>query len=316
VSSLGPEGLRGTRPTYRFLGMGLLSLVLLLVPHPALGQDVPNLAALENEYQAAQGEYQAAFFALQALENRYNQALEDWSVARSSQNQNRTDSIFTAVQRMGLQVGTQERRVQEKAGELEEARERLLNALGVRLEELIQERDSAVDPEEQRQLAAILADHTNRLLELRAEEPPELALEPMQEVTISPSDTPRDILRKAEFLSNRADRHEATLAEVDLRLRRLREDQRRARDVNDFVADLERYDDTRLPVVSPGARAVDPEPSQLPPGSDTLAVEDRPLTLEERIQQLEIFREDLTGRIESIRAKAGLFREIAGGGRI
>lgn len=285
-----------------------------LGPLPALGQDLPNLPALENEYLAAQREYQAAFLSLEAMESRYNQALEEWSEARASGDQDRTDQIFTTVQQMGLEVGAQERRVQDKAAELEAARDRLLEALGSRLEELIQRRDSAVDPEEQRQLAVILADATNRLLELRAEEPPETTLEPMQEVTISPGDTPRDILRKAESLDFRADRHESRLAEVELRMRKLLEDLRRARTVSDFVAGLERYDDTRLPVVSPGSRGVDPEPGELPPGSDTLGVAERPLTLEERIQRLEILREDLARRIVEIRAKAQRFRDHVRGG--
>ena len=94
--------------------------------------------------------------------------------------------------------------------------------------------------------------------------PPETTLEPMQDITISPSDTPRDILRKAATLDFRADQHEARLAEVERRLRTLQEDQRRARNVSDFLAGVERYDDTSLPVVSPPATTFSPPLSYRP----------------------------------------------------
>ncbi len=293
---------------------GVLMALLLALPGAVRAQDTLNVPALENEYLSAKGEYEAAFFALEALESRYNQALEEFDVARASGDTDRTNRAFTTVQQLGAEVGTQERRVQEKAQELEGARNRLLEALGLRLEDLIQQRDAAVDPQEQRQLAAILEDYNNRILELRAEEPPETTLEPMQDITISPSDTPMDILRKAATLDFRADQHEARLAEVERRLRTLQADQRRARNVSDFLAGVERYDDTSLPVVSPGARGVNPDPTELPPGADSLSVEDRPLTLEERIQRLETLVQDLTRRMEEIRAKAQRFREYAGGG--
>lgn len=314
MSFFGPGGPlpRGSR--HNSCGISLLVLVLLTLPAQVLSQDAPNIPALENEYLAAQGEYQAAFFALEALESRYNQALEAFDAARASGDMDRTNQIFTTVQQLGAEVGTQERRVEEKAREMEAARARLLDALALRLEELIQRRDSANDPEEQRQLAAILADANNRLLELRAEEPPETTLEPMQDVTISPNDTPRDILRKAATLDFRADQHEARLAEVERRLSKLREDQRRARTVSDFVAGVERYDDTRLPVVSSGRREVDPEPGQIFPDSDTLRVAEPPLSLDERIQRLEALTADLTQRMGEIRAKAERFRELARGG--
>lgn len=292
----------------------LLGLMLLFLPGPvAAQQDTLNIPALESEYLSARREYEGAFLALEALERRYNQALEAFDAAKAAEDRDEANQAFATVLQLGAEVGSQERRVQEKADELEAARARLLEALGLRLETLIQQRDSTVDPEEQLQLAVILEDYNNRLLELRAEEPPETALEPMQDVAINPSDTPRDILRKAATLDFRADQHEARLAEVERRLANLREDQRRARTVSDFVAGLERYDDTRLPVVSPASR-VDPEPAELPPGADTLNVSEGPLTLEERIQRLELLVEDLAGRMEEIRAKAQRFRDHAGGG--
>lgn len=293
-----------------------LSVVLLLASlAPLRGQEPPNIQALEAEYLAARAEYEAAFLALEALESRYNQALDDFDQARTSGDDDRANRAFTAVQQLGAERRAQDRRVEEKAQGLRDARGRLLEALGASLESLILEVDAATDPEERRQLALILADRNNRYLELRGEEDPETTLEPMPDLVISPSDSPRDILRKAGTLDFRAEQYEARLTEVERRLEELRRDQRRARAVQDFVAGLERYDDTRLPVVPPATRTVDPsDPGQVPPGADTLGVESTTLTLEERIENLELLQREMEERLQQIRDKADRFRRLAGGG--
>jgi len=140
-------------------------------------------------------------------------------------------------------------------------------------------------------------------------------LEPLPEIIMDPRDTPEILNRKAESLEFRARQYEAQAAAVGLRLEELRQDQRRARQVRDFVAGVERYDDTRLPVVSPGTRtATPPDPGQLPPGADSLGVETRPLTLEERIENLGLLQQELELRLQQIRIKAELFRRRARGG--
>jgi hypothetical protein len=197
---------------------------------------------------------------------------------------------------------------------LREARSRLREALGRQLESLIQQIDSTQDESERLQLADILRDRNNWYLELRAEEDPETALEPMRDITISPSDSPRDIRRKAATLDYRADQNEDRLAEIDRRLEELREDQRRDRLVSDFLSGVERYGDTRLPVGTPGRVTTPPsDPGPLPVGADSLAVEGRPLTLEERIRDLEASRAEMVARIQVIREKAQRFRDLIGG---
>jgi hypothetical protein len=148
-----------------------------------------------------------------------------------------------------------------------------------------------------------------------AEEEPETVLEPLTDITISPTDTPRDILRKASTLDFRAQQHEAWMEGIDQRLEELRQDLRRSRRVSDFLSDMERFGDTRLPVGSPGTQTNPPtDPNQLPPGADSLGVQARPMTLEERIRRLEILRDELEERIQLIRDRADRFRFLAGGG--
>jgi len=116
-------------------------------------------------------------------------------------------------------------------------------------------------------------------------------------------------------LEYRADQHEARLEDVDDRLEVFRQDLQRNRRVSDFLSGLDRFGDTRLPVGSPGTQTnPPPDPEQLPPGADSLSVEVRPLTLDERIRSLEALRTELEERIEVIRDKAARFRARAGGG--
>lgn len=288
--------------------------LLLLLPPLAGAQEDPSIQILEPEYQRAQAEYEAAFSALEALEGRLNQALEDVDEARAAGDEARTNQGYDLVLQLSGDLRLQRQRVDEKAEELRDARTLLLQALRRRVDELLSEVNSARDDSA---LAAILQDVNNRRLELLAEEEPETVLEPMRDITISPTDLPIDIRRKAATLDYRAEQHEARLEGIDQRLEELRQDLRRSRFVSDFLSGVERYGDTQLPVGRPGTQittATDPE--ERPSGADSLAVETRPMTLEERIGRLEELRGELEERIQLIRAKAERFRVLAGGGGV
>jgi hypothetical protein len=292
-----------------------LAFFLALLPGLANAQEVLTIQELELEYSSRVQRHQAALNAWEVLESRFQRALEELSAAGSLGNSDRRNRAFTISQQLAGEIRIQERRVEELAQELRDSRSALLTARGQRVEDLYQQVDSAVDPQERRELGAILEDANNRYLELRAEEEPETSLEPMQDITIGPRDTPEIILRKAESLEFRANKYEAQLAGIGGRLEELREDQRRTRRVNDFMAGLERYDDTRLLGVPSGSRTVNPpDPAQVPPGADTLGVEVRPMTLEERIGSLELLEEELRLRMQQVRDKAARFRLRAGGG--
>jgi hypothetical protein len=295
----------------------VLFWTLVLLPQAAGAQQDFNTIVLEPEYRRAQAEYDAAFNALVALEGRLNQALEDLDQARASEDETRMNRAYNLVLVLSGDLREQRRRVDQKAAELREARFQLLQALRRRVDALIAQVDSTRNEEERADLAAILEDANNRRMELLAEEEPETALEPMRDITISPTDLPIDIRRKAATLDYRADQDEARLLGIDRRLEELRQDQRRSRFVSDFLSGLERYGDTRLPVVPPGSgNPTPPDPGQRPVVADSLAQGERPMTLEERIQALEILREELEERIEQIREKAARYRALAGGGML
>ena len=292
----------------------LAALVLIFSPLLSLAQETPDIAVLEPEYRQANLEYQAAFNALVAMEGRFNQALEDLDVARAAGDEARSERALSLVMQLSGEQRELTLRLNEKAGALQVARSQLIRAQRQRVDELIAEGDSAQTREEREASVALLEDANLRLLELLGEEEPETALEAMRDITISRTDSPGDILRKAATLELRADQHEARLQANDRRLEELQQDLRRSRRVSDFLSDMERFGDNRLPVGSPGAQTTPPPgPGELPPGADSLGVTTRPMTLEERIRSLEILRVELEERIQLIRDKAARFRELARG---
>ena len=291
------------------------TVLLLVLPLQARAQETSNILVLEPEYRQAQGEHLAAYNALVAIEGRLNQTFEDLDRARDAGDDAGVERAYNLV----LQLSGEQReltlRLNEKAGELRAARALLIRAYRQRVEELITQVSATQDRAERESLAAILEDANNRRLELLGEEEPETVLEPMRDITIGPTDTPRDILRKAGTLDYRAQQYEARLEGLDLRLEELRQDLRSSRRVSDFLSDMERFGDTRLPVGPPGTQTTPPpDPGQLPPAADSLGVETRPMTLDEMIRSLEMVRGELAERIQLIRDRADRFRVLARGG--
>jgi hypothetical protein len=308
------RGRRNHRIAVSSRALGIAVALSAFFPSFARSQDNPTLETLEQLYRAAQAGYEAAFASLEALESQWNQAMEEFDAARSAGDQARANALFTVAMQRAGERRVQLQRVANMAERLRDARSALREALGLEMESLILQVDSAQDDAQRLALAIRLEDRRNWYLELRAEEDPETVLEPMRDINISPSDSPRDIRRKAATLDYRADQNEDRLAEIDRRLAELREDLRRDRLVSDFLSGVERYGDTRLPVGTPGrVTTPPPDPGGLPVGADSLAVESRPLTLEERIRDLEASRSEMVVRIQLIREKAQRFRDLIGG---
>lgn len=269
----------------------------------------------ELQYRGARLEHEGALRALEAYVSRFNAAMQEFALAQASGDEDRTNRAFTLTQQLAPAVQRMERRVGELGDSLRAARRGLLGALELRLDELLLQRNAARSAEEQRNFAAILSDTNTWYLALQAEEDdPDPTLEPEPDITRNPGDGPADLRRKASLLEHRANQWQADLEEGERRLEELQRAQRTNRTVVDFVAGVGRFGNDRTPVV-PTPRTVNPpNPGQPPPGADTLGTEDRPLTLEERIANLEVWRDLVQERIEQIRAKAELFRRWAGGG--
>jgi hypothetical protein len=278
----------------------------------------PTLDELALAYQAASEAYQSVLTAREAQYRRLQRALAEADSARVSGDEERENEAFTAVMRESEEMDRWDREVAAAAESLQEARDPYLNALSVRVEELLAELGITQDSQERADLLAILRATNDRYEALLQEsfEEPELELQVASEWNIRRTDTPEDIRRKADALDRRADQFELQRALTEERLQRLVEDQRRSRTIANFLADLQRFDDTRTPVVRPGSLTSDPSnPDQaLPPGADTLGLEERPLTLDEQIASLQALQERLADYIQRYRDRAELFRRRAGGG--
>ncbi len=293
----------------------LATLGLLFSPPQVEAQEPPDIQVLDPEYRQAQAAYEEAFSALEAMESRFTQAMEDWESARANNDEPAAEAAFSLQRQLSGQLGLQRIRVSEKADELRQARTRLLEATRRWLDDLLGQMEASQDEAQRAALRAILADVDNRRFELLSEEEPETTLEPRGLPIIGPRDSPRDILRKASAMELRADRHQAHLERVGIRLEAFRQDLQRTRRVSDFLSDMERFGDTRVPVGRPGSQTnTPPNPEQLPPGADSLAVETQPLTLEEWIESLETLQAELEQRIEIIRDRVAFFRARARGG--
>lgn len=278
-------------------------------PYPAIAQEELTLTELDLAYRSSLDEYRAAFQALEVLESRFNRASQAFDSARAAGDEAGQERALAVIRQLAPEGRQQARRVEEKARELRAARGRLLDARARHLQDLLREADLARTPQEAQELAVLVQDTRNQIAELRAQEDPEVTLDPDPDIVIGPRDDNEDIRIKANTLDGRGDQYEELLAEIDRRLEGLRRDQRLVRQSDDFVAGVERFGDPRLPVGPPGTRNVpNPALAQPPGGVGDAAGEDRPLTLEERIQALVVTREELAERIERIRVKAESFR--------
>jgi len=309
----------GNRP---FLGRAKRALPALLcvlasslAAPPALqGQDELTLPELEGLYRGALADYEGAFEVLEVLESQFDRASQDLTDALAEGNEEARNSAYAETRRLGPLRRQAIRRVEEKAAEVREARRQLQNATADYLEELVLAlEEPSGNPEERQALLAIMTDTRNRLYELRDLEDPPVTLEPEPDIGKEPTDSPSDLRAKANILEIRAGGYEDQLAFNQTQLEAMRREQRLLRRSADFVADATRFDDPVVPVGPPTSRTVPPPGEVQPSGADSTQAGETPLTLEQRIQALELLQEEIAQRIQEIRIKAAGLRRDAGG---
>lgn len=293
-----------------------LSLALFLAGQfsGASAQEELTLPELEGQYRAAVLGYEEAFEVLEVVTSQYDRARQNFANAIAADDEAAMNRAYAENLRIAGRRRQAQRRVEDKVEELREARGQLLDATAQFLEELLAQADTASDPVDQRALATFVTDTGNRITELRSLEDPPVTLDPVPDITAEPRDGPEDLRAKATILEVTASQYEEQYAYYGRQLEGLRRDQSLLRRSGDFLADFTRFDDPAVPVGPPGARTV-PPPGQLqpPPGADSLGVEGGFLTLEERIQALEVLQEEIIQGIQTIRVRAQTLRRLAGG---
>ena len=295
---------RLTRTPRRLILAVLVVVGLSGVPTGVLhGQASPMVVQLRLEYREALSTLEAAVAAFEVVDSRFNQALDELTVAKESGDENRLDRAYAAAQAAAPPIRVAMARVRERNEAAEEARARLGEGLEDELDRLYAGEDT-VPIEVLADLRITIVDMENELDEVRGSLVG-FSVQPAirAQLTIDPTDGPSDILNKADLLERRAARLTTNISEIDDRLEELRKRQRLQRARNTALAGVRLFDDSRVPVGPPGQAG-----AQTPPGGVGAPAQ----TIEEQIRGLEQFREPLVTLRDQILDRADQFRVLAG----
>ncbi len=295
------------------VGVGLLTGADAPLPAQQLSEIV---AERELEFRSAESAHESAVDARSAAERRFSRALQEIEAARESDDERRMEAAYARAQQQAVELQSLEQRVRQTAQRLDEARESLLDVLDRRLESLVSELGATPDPGRQEEIAALIRNLRTRVEEVEraGEFTEEVRLAALPEVTFDPRDGPVELRWKAELLQRRASQYEERIAEIDEQIGELRRRQRRDRNLQDLLAGIERFDDNQMPV-GPPRETRDPETGSVDPdeseAGDTTAASGGEMTLEERIESLQVLRERIETHREQVLIQARQFRERA-----
>jgi hypothetical protein len=260
------------------------------------------------EFRAARSAYDAALGAFNVVDRQFSAALEEVNAARRSGDTGRLERAYALAQDRSVPHRDQEIRLKEAGRALVAARQALIDALAARMEQLVREMDAAPGAQQRAQLNALFTDHQAELQALEAEGEGTFRLEPvvLPEITFDPRDGRDELLAKAELLERRAVVADTLIRYTERQIQSLDQRLRTERQRRDFLAGAERFDDTRVPVVT-GAPA-----GERTAARDSTVAGGRPMTLEERIQlhrdylgQLQAYRDQLLIRAQQFRRAVG-----------
>lgn len=281
-------------------------LALLAAPGPATAQSTEEILTQRRlEYRAARDAYEAARSAFSVVERQFSAALERVGRARRAGDEDALEEAFALAQDRSGPLRAQETRVEDARERLSRARRALIDVITVRLGELLAMMDQASSAAERAELDALWRDLANEQDQLEAEEGDELALRPvvLPEITFDPRDGPEELEAKAQILDRLAAVADTVIENLDDDIETLTDRLRIERQRQDFLAGTDRFDDTRVPVVSGGGT-----PQERPAAVDSMAVS-RPLTLEERLEALRSYREQLVSYRTQLQVRARQFRQ-------
>jgi hypothetical protein len=255
-----------------------------------------DLEVADLRHSSATDLYNSALSDLEVYEREFTQASQALDEAITSGDDEAALEAYARVQQVAGLRRRAQRQVEERAGELREARRQLLEVNRTYLQDLLDQAAVVADPVEREALASLIEGTSLEIGRLRTLPEPEITLEVLPEISVEARDGPNELRLKAGRLEFAATRYEEQQAYFSQQLEDLRQDQRLFQITRDFLADQQRFGD-RPPVGAAGARNVPP-----------------PEQLEQQIQELELLQEDLTRRIQIIRTRAADFRRRAGGG--
>jgi len=278
------------------------------VGRPTAAQTTEELLAQRRlEYKAAKDSYEYARSALRVVEQRFSTALNEVSRARLRGDDGALAAARARVQEQAIPYGAQEERVKEQRARVDAARKALIEIVTIRQEQLLDQMDAASSTQARAHLNTLWVDLDHELRELESEAGDGFRLDPMvmPEITFDARDGTAERLQKAEILERRAAAIDTTILDVDRQIKSLNDRIRMERQRGDLMATLDRFDDTRLPVVT-GQPTGDRD---RPTPSDSTSVGSEPLSLDDQLRQLREIRERLVQYRDEHLVRARVFRQ-------
>lgn len=260
------------------------------------------------ELRAARDAYEAARSAFGVVERQFSAALTEVLLARQSGDDDRLERAYAQAQDRSVPYRSQEQRLEEAGQALATARRGLVEALTARLEELVGAMDVAPSAQQRAQLDTLFRDLSAELQALEAEEGETFRIDPvvLPEITFDPRDGPDELLAKAEVLERQAAVADTTIQNAERQVQGLSDRLRIQRQRRDFLAAADRFDDTRVPVVTGTPTGERPSATDSTvAGARTLTLEERIQILRDYVQQLQSYRDQLIIRARQFRQRVG-----------
>ncbi len=277
-----------------------------LVPGVAQGQSLQEQVIQRRlEFQQVELEYEAARAAFTVVDRQFSTALNAVREARRSGDDEALELAHAQAQARSLPLSAQERRVEEARQRFTEARQALIDVLTLRLQQLVIEMAAAPTDLRRREIDALYRDRRAELSRLESDEEQsafriDVALLP--DINFDPRDGPEELETKAQLVEAHAAVVDTVIQDLDRRVEALNERLSNERQRGDLLAAVGRFDDTNLPV------GVTTGPPQADAAADSTGMGNRPLTLEEQIEELTAYRAQLLSYREQILIKASTFR--------
>lgn len=271
----------------------------------------------EGRYEAARAAYVAAYdsaYGEAGLEDRWDDVLAQLASLGGSGEDRQRGNLEARAKNLSDQIHRKENELYALKGQWCEAREGLAEAIDARLELMENQEDSAGP-------SAAYLELNRRLVEVESEIGESFGscgirtLPPFPGVRILPADGRDEILAKVRFLASKRQSHQEVLADLDLQIDRLRRQRDRSgrsdllRALEDHQANEARFGRNQAPVedeVSGGA-------AREGGLQDTAAVAFSGASLEERLENLLAFREEVAKRVRDLEEKEREFVARAGG---
>lgn len=284
-----PAGGRRGGVRVRALRRSAWALVLWGLAAPLAAQSVEQAQEQrELEYQAALSAHESAQAAYRALQSRFEQWSDSLNVARIAQDETRANAAYSQLMPLSTDLASADRRVGQTAQALERARFALKDLVDKRMDLLVEQIEFANSDEDRRRLALQYQDLSNRFDELELASLPALQVSQvlLPNIVAQPTDGARELSAKAELLERYAARYDTLISTIQNELADAEKRGQRDRTMNGFLAGLDRYGDTNLPV----------GPAREVARGDG----ERATTLAEQVDELRA----LVGRYETLREEA------------